>query len=128
MHAFSTYSAQQWRQLIVSGLLLAVIMVVVLAVLLPTAALVLTLALVAMGVSLITQRVSSALRAPHQASRAGTMPEDAVAPTLYLKLADGVVVAARPIPLPAAQDHSLLLTRDGYVVVNAEGRIIHSIR
>jgi hypothetical protein len=31
------------------------------------------------------------------------------------------------VPLAAESEHTLLLTRDGYVVVSAEGKVLHRL-
>jgi hypothetical protein len=127
MSTYGTGSARQWVQLIGLGLLLALAVMAVVAVVLPTAALIITLALVATGVAFVAQRVSAVAQAAGRAVSGEPAPEPTPQPTLRLELPDGEVVSAWPVPLPHESEHTLLLTRDGYVVVSAEGRIVHRL-
>ena len=134
MSVSGTLSARQWAQLMGLGLLLAVTVIVVVAVVLPTAALVTALVLAVAGVAMVAQRVGAVARAATQAvagkpgARQATTgePEADTQPTLRIELASGEVRAARPVAMPQSE-HSLLLTRDGYLVVSAEGRVLHRI-
>lgn len=48
-------------------------------------------------------------------------------PTLRLTLAGGAELSARAVPLAGLGDHQLLLTRDGYILVDAVGRVVHRL-
>lgn len=125
MSAYGTVAARHWVQLVALGLVLVVAIVVILAVVLPTAALVLALVLAATGVAFVTQRTMAVARSAARTMAGSPAPDTTPQPSLRLELPDGEVVSARPVPLPQESEHTLLLTRDGYVVVNAEGRIIY---
>lgn len=120
-------TARQWGQLMLLGLLTAVAIVVVVAIVLPTAALVTALALLIAGAALVAQRASAVARAAHSRVADAFSGTQKPQPTLRLELADGSVLNARPVPLPGASEDTLLLTRDGYIVVSAEGRVIHRL-
>ncbi len=122
-----TNATRQWGQLLLPGLLLAVVLVIVLAVALPVAALVLSLALLGSGLAMVVQRAGAAARSVEAAVRGTAEPDAPSQPTLKLELAEGVVLNARPVPLAAPGEHTLLLTREGYIVVNAEGQVLHRI-
>jgi hypothetical protein len=119
--------ARQWVQLLGLGLALAAVIVVTVAVVLPAAALGLALALLVAGAVLVAQRVTAVAQAARSAVM-GTRPaEEPPQPILRLELADGAVLSARPVPLPGGGEHTLLLTREGYVVASAEGKVLHRI-
>jgi type II secretory pathway pseudopilin PulG len=120
-------TARQWAQLMALGLALAVAVLVMVAVVLPAAALVMGLALLATGAAFVAQRASAVARAAQSAVRGAPSATGEAQPTLRLELASGEVVSARPVPLEGPSEHTLLLTRDGYVVVSAEGRVLHRL-
>lgn len=125
MSALETMSARQWAQAMGLTLLVAVAMILTVAVVLPTAALILTLALLAAGAGLVARRVGRVASAARRAV-APEAPGEA-RPTLRLELPGGEVVSARPVPLAHESAETLLLTRDGYVVVSSEGRVLHRL-
>lgn len=127
MSAMGTMTARQWAQLVGLLLTVAAVIITVVALTLPAAALALTLALLTAGVAMATQRISAAARVARAAVAGARPTEGAPQPTLRLELADGAVVSARPVPLPGASEHTLLLTRDGYLVVSAEGKVLHRL-
>lgn len=119
--------ARQWAQLLGMALALAVILTLVVAVVLPAAALLMALAFVATGAAFVVRRVGAVARSARSAVAATTSADQAPQPTMRLELPDGQVLSARPVPLPAEREHTMLLTRDGYVVVSAEGRVLHRL-
>lgn len=127
MGATGTLTARQWAQLMGLALLVAVTIIVLVAVVLPAAALALALALLLASFVAVGQRVAAVARAARAAAARAYGASEAPQPTLRLELADGQVVAARPVPLAGESEHALLLTRDGYVVVSAEGRVLHRL-
>lgn len=127
MSSLGTISGRQWAQLMLLGLMLAVAIVVVLAVVLPTAALALGLALAVTVGTLVVQRAAAVGRTVKRTIVGEPEPEAPAQPTLRIEVAEGVVLVARPVPLRQDSEHSVLLTRDGYLVVNDEGRVIHRI-
>ncbi len=118
-------TARQWAQLLGLGLALAAAIVVTVAVVLPAAALALAVAMTAAALALVAQRAADVARGARAAVAGAPAPEGAPQPTLRLELPDGAVVSARPVPLPG--EDTLLLTRGGYVVVSAEGRVLHTL-
>lgn len=128
MSAIETMTARQWAQLFGLGLALAAALVVVVAVVLPAAALALALALAAAALSVATQRATAVARRTRAAVTGAPAPEGPAQPTLRLELPDGAVVSARPVPLPGEGEQTMLLTREGYVVVSAAGKVVHRIK
>lgn len=127
MGATGTLTARQWAQLMGLALLVAVAIVALVAVVLPAAALALAVAMLVTAVAAAAQRASAVARAARGAAARAYGAGEAPQPTLRLELADGHVVAARPVPMAGESEHALLLTRDGYVVVSAEGRVLHRL-
>jgi hypothetical protein len=113
----------QWSRQILLGIVLAAVIITFVAVVLPIAALVAALALLVTGTAFLVQRFSPITPAARAASRSTNESDATHQPTLMLDLADGTVLAARTVENSA--EHALLLTRKGYVVVDAEGRIRH---
>lgn len=105
-------------------LLLAALAIALVAVA-PLAAAVLGLA-AAGGAGLLGLGVAGASR-PRAAERRRAAPTGEAGPALRLTLPDGATVSARPVALAAEGEGTLLLTRDGYVVVDGAGRVIHRI-
>ncbi len=127
MRIYGSSSARQWAQLMGLGVLLALMIVIAVAVVLPTAALVISLALATTGIIFVAQRAAAVAQAAGRAMAGAPAPEPAPLPILRFELPNGEVVSARAVPLPHASEHTLLFTRDGYVVVNAEGRVLHRL-
>lgn len=127
MNATETMTRRQWAQLVGLGLMLAVVFVMAVAIVLPAAALALTLALLVVGATLVAQRVSSVARSVRSAASGERPAAGPAQPALLLELADGTVVHARPVPISGASEHTLALTRDGYVVLSAEGKLLHRL-
>ncbi len=128
MSAIGTLTAREWARLMGAALLAAVTIVALVAVVLPAAALAMAAALLLMATVAMAQRASAVARAAREraASPRGAA-EEAPLPTLRLELPDGQVLAARPVPLAGESEHALLLTRDGYVVVSADGRVLYRL-
>jgi hypothetical protein len=125
MNAYSTMTARQRRQLAGLALLTIAVIITILAVVAPTAALVASLSLLAGGAilaALQTQR-----RVGRRTVAADVGAGSTAQPPLQIALADGAVRTARIVPLDHSDEHTLLLTRDGYLVVSAEGRVVHKI-
>jgi hypothetical protein len=127
MGAMELMTARRWAQVFGLVLALAVAIVVAVAVVLPVAALVLTLALLVAGVALVARQVPAMARTARTAATGMPSGEEQVQPTLRLELADGTELRARPVPLAGESEHTLMLTREGYVVVSAEGAVIHRL-
>jgi hypothetical protein len=127
MSAMGAMTARQWAQIFGLGLAVAAAIVVAVAIVLPAAALALAAALTVAALTVAAQRASALARAARAAVSGAPTPEAMAQPTLRLELADGAVVNARPVPLPGESEHTLLLTRDGYVVVSAEGKVLHRL-
>jgi hypothetical protein len=126
MISITTTPARQWLHLIGLGLALAVVIVVALAVALPAAALTLALALLVMGLGLVAQRVRTVAGAA-RAAVAGVVADEAATPTLELMLGDGELLSARAVALPVQSEHTLVLTRRGYMLLDAEGEVFHRL-
>ncbi|MFV9505951.1 MAG: hypothetical protein AB4911_15475 [Oscillochloridaceae bacterium umkhey_bin13] len=120
-------SVRQWAQLTSLVLLLAVSIVIVVAVVVPTAALALGLALVAASLVTLVQRTRGMARRVARRATGTAETTGPYGPTLRLDLPTGDLTAARQIRLAHASEHTLLLTRHGYVVADAAGRPIHII-
>lgn len=128
MSATEVLSARQWAWLFSLGLALAVVIVAVVSILVPAAALGVTLALFAMGAAFVARQVASVSGGRRAARAVRAAPADGTPqPTLLLEVGDGAVVSARPVPLPGGGEDTLMLTRDGYVVVNAAGKVLHRL-
>lgn len=127
MSTTTTLTARQWAQLIGLALVAVATILTVVAVVLPMAALAMAAALLVAGVTLAAQRVASVARTARAAVRGAPAAEAEPQPTLRLELADGEVLSARPVPLAHESEDTMLLTRDGYIVVSAEGRVLHRL-
>lgn len=106
------------------GALAVLALLVALLVLLPLAALTMLLGLAVSGVALLVQRASSLRVARPQARPAA---DGALGPTLLIVDAAGDPLAARAVPLAGPSEHTLALTRDGYVLLNAAGQVLHRL-
>lgn len=120
-------TARQGFRLLGLGLALAVVIVATLAVVLPTAALALTLALVAMGGALVMQQARAVARSARAAVAGAPPAAETPQPTMLLDLADGTVLSARPVPLPGDGAHTMVLTRQGYLLLRADGEVFHRL-
>jgi hypothetical protein len=125
MSAIGMMTARERLQLLGLGLALAAVILVVLAVVLPLAAFTVAVAMLAATALVVARQLTAAARAARSFAREPFAGE-ATRP-VRLELADGTVVSARPVPLPGDGEHTLMLTREGYVLVSAEGRVIHRI-
>jgi hypothetical protein len=120
-------TVRQWTQLLGLGLALAVVIVAIVAVVLPATALALALALAATGVALATRQMQAMARSAQAAVMGAPPAEAATPPVLLLELADGAVLSARPVPLPGQGEHTLVLTREGYLLLGAAGNVVHKL-
>lgn len=120
-------TARQLAQMVGIGLALAVAAVVIVALVLPAAALAIALALTIMGAALLAQRVRAAARLAHAAVAGAPAADEAAPATVLLELADGAVLSARPVPLPGEGAHTLVLTREGYLLLNGGGEVVHRL-
>jgi hypothetical protein len=68
-----------------------------------------------------------ALAAPAQTRKPYAAPLPEQAQQLRLTLPDGSTLSARAVALPGESDSQLLLTREGYLVVDADGRPLHRL-
>lgn len=125
MSALQTLSMrpQLWAAALL--LLLTAALAIVLAAAAPAVAAVLTL-LVAAGAATLGLVLTAVGRPARPAPRA-EIPAEEVPPTLRLTLPDGATVVARPVTLGGAAETTLLLTRDGYVVVDDGGRVLYRL-
>lgn len=126
MISITTIPARQWAQLIGLGLALAVVIVAVLAVVLPAAAIALALALLVLGAGLVAQR-ARAVAGAARAAVAGATEDAAVSPPMQLLLDDGELLSARVVALPAPSERTMVLTRRGYMLLDAEGEVFHRL-
>ncbi|MGQ9927243.1 MAG: hypothetical protein ACUVS4_10270 [Chloroflexaceae bacterium] len=126
MSALYTLSSRQ--HLLITGLaaLAAIAVVILLFAVSPTAvaSVLSTLILLAAVALRVVMTASAAPRAPRAQMRAGATE---VTPPLLLTLADGETLVAREVDSGQPGDHRLLLTRKGYVLVNAEGEVIYRL-
>ncbi|NJN16241.1 MAG: hypothetical protein HC822_08180 [Oscillochloris sp.] len=123
MYTVQIETVRRWAQVLGLGVLLAITLILVLAVVLPAAALVLALALIAATVLVVARQVRTvAQTAQHTAAKMSSAAEPVPA-TLQLELADGSVLQGRPVVMPGRQEHTMVLTREGYLLVDAEGAI-----
>jgi len=120
-------TARQGFRLLGLGLALAVVIVATLAVVLPALALALTLALVVAGAAMAMQQARAVARSARAAVAGAPRTAEAPQPTMLLELADGAVLCARPVPLPGDGAHTLVLTRQGYLLLSAGGEVFHRL-
>ncbi|MCS6880381.1 MAG: hypothetical protein RMK84_05540 [Oscillochloridaceae bacterium] len=125
----STLHALSSRQpLVMGGLALAVIaatMILLFAVTPPAVAGILSVLLV---LAIVALQGFMTARASPRAARAQPQPAGGnAAPLLRLTLADGEVLVAREVDLGQPGEHRLLLTRRGYMLVNAAGEVIYRL-
>lgn len=83
-------------------------------------------ALLAFALFLVGGAAVAARSAQPAHSRPAVADEEAL-PTVRLELPDGQVLNARPVALPEPSEDLLLLTRDGYVVVDRRGRVLRRL-
>ncbi len=128
MSAVHPLSARQQLAVALGALLVVAVVIISLFVQAPLASAIVLGGLGLIGVSLLALRARAAARPAQRAARV-TMdaPSAAALPTLQLTFPDGEVLAAREVPLPQSSEHQLLLTRRGYVVVNAAGQVIYQL-
>lgn len=120
-------SVRQWGQMSLALVLLTVSILVGVALVVPVAAVGLSLAVLALALGTLVQQTR---RVAQRTTRSAARSSGATAsdePTLRLSLADGSVVAARRVHVAHEQEHALLLTRNGYVVVDAQGHPLHTM-
>lgn len=120
MGSFLTLDRGQRRQLVALALLALMVGLIVLAAQQPLAAALLALALAVAGGATAAAR-------PARRQARPAFAEFEATPTLRLELASGEVLSARPVALPGEGEEQLLLTRDGYVVVDQGGRVLHRL-
>jgi hypothetical protein len=127
MITIQTTTARRWAQLLGLGLALAVAIVAILALVLPAAALTLALALVVAGATLALQQARAVARSARAAVAGAPSAAEAAQPTMLLELADGAVLSARLVPLPGDDAYTLVLTRQGYLLLGADGEVVHRL-
>lgn len=126
MSALHSLSSRQ--PLVVAGLALAVVaasLILLLAVT-PTAAAGLIAALIVLA-AIALGAVSIARETPRAARTRAQSASSVAAPPLRLTLASGEVLVAREVDLGQPGEHRLLLTRKGYMLVNAAGEVIYQL-
>lgn len=124
MSTLRTLSGRPELRAAAVALLLLAALALALAAAAPAAALALALA----GAAAALLGVAAAAARPHApARRRAAAPAGDPGPTLRLTLPDGATVSARPVALPGEARERLLLTRDGYVLVDEAGRVIHRL-
>jgi hypothetical protein len=121
MGSYLTLDRGQRRQLAALALLALTVGLLFLAAQQPLAAALLALALATAGGAIVAARPAR----PRRARPA--FAEGEATPTLRLELPGGEVLSARPVALPGEGEDQLLLTRDGYVVVDRHGRALHKL-
>jgi hypothetical protein len=121
MGSYLTLDRGQRRQLAALALLALTAGLLVLAAQQPLAAALLALALATAGGAALVARPTRRRRA-----RPASVESEAT-PTLRLELAGGKVLNARPVALPGDGEEQLLLTREGYIVVDRDGRALHRL-
>jgi hypothetical protein len=127
MISVTTIPARQWVQLIGLGLALAVVIMVVLALVLPVAALVLAAVLLVAGVGLVLRRVQAVASVARATVTSAASAEDVVSPPMLLTLGDGELLSARAVVSSAQSEHTLVLTRRGYVLIDSSGEVFHQL-
>ncbi len=129
MSALHTLSSRQ--HLVIAGLGLAVFttVIILLFAVTPTAAVsVLSALIVLMVLAVAALGAVMTARTTPRAARAQARPTAGeVAPLLLLTLADGEVLVAREVDLGQPGEHRMLLTRKGYMLVNATGEVIYQL-
>lgn len=125
MSFFATMTGRQRVQMLGLALLAVVGLVATLLVVLPVvAAALLVMALLALA-TVVMRQTAAAVEVVGRA----VSPESEPAPAapVQLELATGEVVSARPVRLTGPSEHTMLLTRDGYLVVDEAGRVLRRI-
>jgi hypothetical protein len=129
MSAYHTLSSRQ--HLVITGLALAVlvgILILLLAATPTVAASILSALIVLMVLAVVVLGAVMIARATPHAAHAQPRPAGGAVPRpLLLTLADGEVLVAREVDLGQPGEHRLLLTRKGYMLVNAEGEVIYRL-
>lgn len=122
VYVTTTNRGRIWSVALLALLVLALLATML--VLLPLAALTMLVGLALSGVALLVQQIGT-LRASR---RRTARPEAAESgPTLLIVDAAGEPMAARAVILPHPSEHTLALTRDGYVLIDADGRVFHRL-
>ncbi|MGB9631923.1 MAG: hypothetical protein ACPL8I_01210, partial [Chloroflexaceae bacterium] len=127
MSALHTLSSRQ--HLMITGLALAALAAILILLLAATptaAASILSALIVLMVLAVVALGAVMIARTTPRAARAQPRPASGfVAPPLLLTLADGEALVAREVDLGRPGEHRLLLTRKGYMLVNAVGEVIY---
>jgi hypothetical protein len=124
MNTLRTLYARPQLRALAALLLLAATLALALVVAAPAASA--ALAALALAGGALLWAGAAAGRPAAQARPAPRFEGEAPAP-VRLTLPSGAVVAARPVEVGGEGAGRLLLTRDGYVVVNAAGQVIHRL-
>jgi len=122
VYVTTTERGRAWA-LVLAALLVLALFVAMLA-LLPLAALVLLAGTAVSGAALLFQRATAARPS---ARPARPVPDAPAGPLLVVVDADGEAVSARAVSVAGQSEHTLALTRDGYVLLDADGRVIHAL-
>jgi hypothetical protein len=128
MNTYTSLTSRQRAQLNGLALLAFAALITILAVVAPLAALALSLSLLA-GTLLLVLSLRQGRVEPRRVATADVGAADAT-PQLpvQITLEDGALHVARVVPSAANDEHTLLLTRNGYLVVNASGQVVHTIK
>lgn len=128
MSAVHPLSARQQLVVALGALLVVAVVIISLFVQVPLASAIVLGGLALVAVTMLALRARAAVRPARRAAPAAVGASYAEAlPTLQLTFPDGEVLAAREVPLPQPGEHQLLLTRRGYVIVNAAGQVIYQL-
>ena len=128
MSAMHPLSARQQLAVALGALLVVAAVIISLFVQAPLASAIVLGSLLLVAITMLALRGHAAARpAPRAARAAVDIPYGEALPILQLTFPDGEVLAAREVPLPQPHEHQLLLTRQGYVVVNAAGQVIYQL-
>ncbi|MBP1468975.1 hypothetical protein EYB53_024920 [Candidatus Chloroploca sp. M-50] len=127
MNISYTSSVRQWGQLAGIVLFLTAALIITLAVILPAAALGLAIAAVVVVTSLVARQMQVLGQAARRVASGEPAFEEPVQPTLRVELPDGEVMVARPVAIPQTDEHTMLLTRNGYLMVNGRGEVFHRL-
>lgn len=86
------------------------------------------LAVIALVGTLLAAGLYSAAPRARARRRAATTLRPQMREALSITRADGSQVAAQLVPLPQEHEWRLALTRDGYALVDHEGRVRHALK
>ncbi len=122
------YGLSNRQNLVITGMVVAALAVVIIALFAATSTAVASvLSVLIILVALALRAVMAGRAAPRTARAQPQSADNAIAPPLRLTLASGEVLVAREVDLGQPGEHRLLLTRKGYMLVNAAGEVIYQL-